>query len=356
MRSNVNIMHVHLEIFKKLKKKGTVTFAKESILFVKQFREIKLEIKNNQLNENEIETIKHFSVEQKLVSKRLPRVSIIIPCYGQAHFLDYALKSVAKATSLCHEVIVVDDHAESRLELFELKKIKAHGPHQILKIVRLKKNSGLSSARNTGVLIATSPYVKFLDADDLLMEGSLDYEIQELEDKKVMLTISSYQVYFQNSGEIISKHPFEYSFKNKKLNEFPSPSTISSLWERGITIPIHSALMRKELIPKFNTKLLNKEDFNFWLRVANANPTFLYLEKPAVWYRRHQIQTTNDRSNKAGFYFIEALYETAKSVELGKKNLRSAILYANLYYGMGSSLLFSIFSKDRKRWIRSVIN
>jgi glycosyltransferase involved in cell wall biosynthesis len=344
------------EIYRLLKKHGLKNIHDKIMKLLQAYKEIKLDLNRECFTENRIEVSKKIYHEKKLTTSMSPLVSIIIPCFNQEHFLEYTIQSIANATEFCHEVIIVDDHIESRTGLFKLEKIKAQFPHQIIKIIRLKANYGLSEARNIGVSNATAPFVKFLDADDLLSPDSLDREIEALTHNQSALTVSSYVIYFQNSGICILKSPFESSMTPNKIDAFPNPSTICSLWERGLTIPIHSVLMRKKIIPKFDITLRNKEDFNFWLKIANLNPSFTYLEKPSAIYRRHETQTTNDTSIKPGFYFIESIFQAAKTVELDTLSLKSAISYAISFYGKGAPLLFSNISKDRKMWLRSIVS
>jgi len=88
-------------------------------------------------------------------------VTVVVPFYNLAEFLDEALASVAAQTVRGIETIVVDDgskpdQAEAARELSA--KYGARYVHQ--------PNAGLSAARNKGVSLAAAPYVLPLDADD----------------------------------------------------------------------------------------------------------------------------------------------------------------------------------------------
>jgi len=93
------------------------------------------------------------------------RVSVVVPLYNKAPYIEAALASVMAQTEPVHEVIVVDDGSSD------------DGPERVramnLEVVRLvhQPNGGVSAARNTGIEYATGNLVSFLDADDLYCPG-----------------------------------------------------------------------------------------------------------------------------------------------------------------------------------------
>jgi glycosyltransferase involved in cell wall biosynthesis len=94
-------------------------------------------------------------------------ISVVVPCYNQAHYLPEALESVRaqKRGDLDLEVVVVDDgstDATSRV---------AGGVPDVR--VRRQRHRGLAAARNAGLRESTGALVVFLDADDRLLPGAL---------------------------------------------------------------------------------------------------------------------------------------------------------------------------------------
>lgn len=96
---------------------------------------------------------------------RLP-VSVIIPCYRQAHWLPRAIKSCLDSSFAAPEIIVVDDGSPDDVS----SSISVFGDK--VRLVR-QTNSGLSAARNKGIEHATNDHLLFLDSDDWLLPGSL---------------------------------------------------------------------------------------------------------------------------------------------------------------------------------------
>ena len=91
-------------------------------------------------------------------------VSVIIPCYRQAHFLPQAIESVLHQTHPA-EVIVVDDGSPDNTA-----EVAARYPG--VRCVR-QENRGLGGARNAGFEVSTGEYVLFLDADDRLKPDAI---------------------------------------------------------------------------------------------------------------------------------------------------------------------------------------
>src|SRR5215204_5307150 len=97
---------------------------------------------------------------------RAPLVSVIIPCYNQAHFLGEAIESVLAQSYPHFEIIVVDDGSTDNT--FE---VASH--YSKVRLIR-QENRGVSRARNAGLRESEGSYVVFLDADDRLLPGALD--------------------------------------------------------------------------------------------------------------------------------------------------------------------------------------
>src|SRR5438309_392347 len=91
---------------------------------------------------------------------KVPLVSIVIPCYDQAHFLSESVESALAQTHPRTEIVVVDDGSRENVA-----EVAARYPG----ILCLRQeNQGLAGARNTGFHTSSGEYVLFLDADDRL--------------------------------------------------------------------------------------------------------------------------------------------------------------------------------------------
>ncbi|MBT5834455.1 MAG: glycosyltransferase family 2 protein, partial [Deltaproteobacteria bacterium] len=90
----------------------------------------------------------------------MPRVTVILPTWNRAEWLETAVESVLTQTFRDYELIVVDDAStDSTAEIIERYSRK-------IRCIILTKNRGVSAARNAAVLKSDSEWIAFLDSDD----------------------------------------------------------------------------------------------------------------------------------------------------------------------------------------------
>lgn len=90
------------------------------------------------------------------------KVSIIVPCYNQAQYLDEALQSIVDQTYTDWECIIVNDGSPDRTEEVA-RSWEAKDPRFVYVY---QENGGVSSARNLGIQMAKAEFLLTLDADD----------------------------------------------------------------------------------------------------------------------------------------------------------------------------------------------
>lgn len=99
----------------------------------------------------------------------MPLVSVIVPCYDVAAYVDECLASITSQTHADLEIIAVDDGSTDDT------------PHRIAEWARrdpritiiTQTNRGLGAARNTGLEVATGRYITLVDSDDVLPPTSI---------------------------------------------------------------------------------------------------------------------------------------------------------------------------------------
>ena len=93
-----------------------------------------------------------------------PLVSIIVPVYNVASYIDACLASIKQQTYQNIEIIVVEDCSTD-----DSKQVLAsHLTDERIKVIQHYENSGLSAARNTGIKSAIGEYMMFVDSDDII--------------------------------------------------------------------------------------------------------------------------------------------------------------------------------------------
>ena len=135
----------------------------------------------------------------------VPPVSVIIPVYNGEKYLEECLDSIIGQTEKDIEIICVDDGSTDRsgeiLEEYSRKDKRIQVFHQ--------KNGGASSARNTGIRHARGRYIYFMDCDDILHPGTLDYCFDRAEKESLDMLMFSARAFFEN--EEVEKAHSNYS-------------------------------------------------------------------------------------------------------------------------------------------------
>ena len=105
------------------------------------------------------------------------KLSVIVPVYNVENYLEKCVKSIIEQNIIDFEVILVDDGSTDNSGHLcdELSKNDAR-----IQVIH-KKNGGLSSARNAGLLKATGKYVSFIDSDDFIDPNMYETMLDALE-------------------------------------------------------------------------------------------------------------------------------------------------------------------------------
>src|SRR5215475_1000610 len=99
----------------------------------------------------------------------MTKVSVVIPCFNQADFIDDAIQSVLVQTYQDFEIIIVNDGSTdsktaSFLESYSSPRVKVVHTH----------NQGVACARNHGINQADGIFILPLDADDKIADSYME--------------------------------------------------------------------------------------------------------------------------------------------------------------------------------------
>ena len=96
--------------------------------------------------------------------------SVIIPAYNAEKTIEACINSVTEQNNESYEVIVVNDKSTDRTAEI----LKQYEENKNIRVIHHTENKKAGGARNTGIKAAQGEYVLFLDADDVLIDGSLE--------------------------------------------------------------------------------------------------------------------------------------------------------------------------------------
>lgn len=128
------------------------------------------------------------------------KLSIIIPIFNVAQWIEECIKSVASQTRKDFEVILVDDcGTDNSMTIVEktLKELNANFP---VKILHHECNRGLSAARNTGIQSAEGEYILFVDSDDQLLSNAVELLLGKAEQTGAEMVVGEIQMGGSSKG------------------------------------------------------------------------------------------------------------------------------------------------------------
>jgi GT2 family glycosyltransferase len=216
-------------------------------------------------------------------------VSVIVPTYNHAHFLEDCLASIYQQKEVSFEIIVVDDGStDSTAELIERHSERVRYIYQA--------NAGLSAARNTGLRASVGRYIQFLDADDLLAPNCLSQKLQMIDrqqSKGILVCRSRLFSAVKANGSIVKSG--YWRLYTSKLNIHLCRLNIA---------PPHAYFIPRSLLAEmdgFDESYKGCEDYDFWLRALGAGYDFNYCANALVYYRKHGNSMGNAKA-RAGIY------------------------------------------------------
>jgi len=127
------------------------------------------------------------------------KVSILIPAYNAAPWIEEALGSALAQTWPCLEVILVDDGSRDDT-LVRARAFAARHPDREFHIVA-QANAGASAARNHALRLARGEFIQFLDADDLLAPEKIALQLAALRNSPPLALASGTWGRFQSRPE-----------------------------------------------------------------------------------------------------------------------------------------------------------
>ena len=193
-------------------------------------------------------------------------VSVIIPTYNRKNLLKRALHSVSNQTFVPKEIIVVDDGSSDGTKDWVLERFPD---------VRYiyQDNSGVSSARNSGIKEAIGSWIAFLDSDDEWMSN-------KLEQQKGIIN-SSQEAWLCHTNEIWIRNGVRVN-QMKKHQKYGG-----NVFENCLDIcriSPSSVLIKKEvfeMVGLFDESLKVCEDYDLWLRITSVLPV-IFLDEPLI--------------------------------------------------------------------------
>jgi hypothetical protein len=204
-------------------------------------------------------------------------VSVVIPCFNQAHFLPEAIESVLAQTHPDVEIVVVDDGSADNTAAVVAR-------YPTVRYVR-QDNGGVAAARNAGLRATNGDLLTFLDGDDFLSPDALAIGAQALADHPEAAFVFGYATFLMEDGSdppAVHRPTFDDDYYARLLAGCPIESGSSVMFRRSVF---------GEVGP-FDPDLRHLEDYDLYYRVARQFPIHCHGQTVTT-YRRHGTNATS---------------------------------------------------------------
>lgn len=205
-------------------------------------------------------------------------VSVVIPCFNQAHYLGEAIESVLSQTIPGAEIIVVDDGSVDHTYEVAGRYGSVHRMRQ--------KNRGVAAARNAGLAASSGEELVFLDADDRLMPRALETGTTLLRRRPNIAFVSGAARDIRGDGSIVAGPAQAVITQDHYLRLLETCFILS-----GSSIVYRRSAV--EAVGGFDESLSAADDYDLYLRLARRFAVYCHGGL-VTEYRRHGTNTTRD--------------------------------------------------------------
>lgn len=271
----------------------------------------------------------------------LPKLTIIIPSYNYAQFIENTILSILNQNYDNLELIVIDGKSTDGTTRI-LEKYKEHFSYYVS-----EKDRGQTHAINKGISKATGEYITWINADDMLFPGALYKLSEHININKCDLMIGGV-IEFNENGFIIYNRPL----REKRDFSVNGLGDIFGTWLKGYffyqpEVWISQKFLKK-VEKKFDESLNFTMDYAFWLETSKHDPNYDLINYPLALFRKHELQKTDNLIDTVCEQFD--VLEKFKKIEVAPnekfKILKKIENKKELRFGFYSARLNRIFHEN----------
>ena len=205
-----------------------------------------------------------------------PLLSIIIPMYNVEKYIKFCINSVIKNDISDVEILIVNDGStDSSRAIME----KYQSEYSQIRVYD-KKNEGVSSARNYGLMKSKGDWVWFIDSDDAINQGSLKYIKEEISDRNNKFDILVFKyLKFKRNSDVSKINDIKIPNEAKAISKFQA---MKSLFDKI----------------KFPEDRIYTEDLSIMYKLYDKASSIYFQSAPFYFYRIRNDSLTHNLSTK----------------------------------------------------------
>ncbi|SOB91159.1 glycosyl transferase family 2 [Ureibacillus xyleni] len=209
-----------------------------------------------------------------------PSISVVMPAYNRAKYIEAAIDSVLMQTYKDFELIIVDDGSTDQT----VDIIQNYSDPRI-RLIKHETNKGVAATRNTGYRNALGEFIVIADSDDINLPTKFEEQVNYLDLHQDISVVGCHYQHFSNM-DFLDKWEFHEDDKYIK--------SMRLFWNHQAP----ASMFRKERIEKLGL-LLHDESYlaavdSEWFSKMPNSIKFANIPKVLYLYRRHEDQFTKD--------------------------------------------------------------
>lgn len=212
-----------------------------------------------------------------------PKVSVVIPAYNAAAFVETALDVVRAQTYADYEVVVVDDGSSDGTHAVVERYFQNHSTRG--RCLR-QENKKIAGARNAGVRAAEGEFISFLDSDDRWHPDKLAAVMKEFDaypDTDVVCHAENIVGKGRKPRLRLYGPARRDMYKSQLFGGCALSTSATTLRRRAFDA---AGGFRED--PRFNTV----EDYDLWMRLGKAGCRFRFIDAPLGEYTMDDANST----------------------------------------------------------------
>ncbi|MDR1360970.1 MAG: glycosyltransferase [Rickettsiales bacterium] len=311
----------------------------------------------------------HQAVYFKLCEKKMnPRVSIIVPCYNVAEFLERGIGSLSQQTLPDIEIICVNDAStDDTLQVLEM--LALHDQRII--IIDLAENGGVGHARNVGIESARGEFVGFMDPDDFVDPDFYRTLYDAAKSHNLNVAVGNIKLHTfkvkneENIPVIIPEHGrkmskfkkseafFNYHYTAIYNREFLNRENIR--YPEGMSLDEDTIFETRVLLRKPDPMVIVPQIYyNYCRRLGTLNPEFLSPEKLKCIAKATDeiISMCNEAQNMPKKFYITKVFNRFYYITHTVMGTRITDMQQGIQYAADiiSAIKKSKYKADMRAW------
>ena len=269
--------------------------------------------------------------------------SIVIPCFNQAKFLPFSIRSALMQILPAYEIIVINDGSSDYTEQMVSAYPSVRYAYQ--------QNKGVAAARNLGASIAQGEYLLFLDADDQLLPKALEVGSTILASGAEFGLVYGRCRVIDFWGNLI----FEQSQGVAHCKTYSDFLRECHIWTPSMALHRRANFLS---LGGYNESLKHSEEYELYLRLSYRSAVY-YHDVVVTEYRTHP-----ESKSRASAKMLRAgnkIFDLQREFVRGSKELeeawRAGRTWLHTYYGakLADDLLMPSYYRDRRLNVASDI-